>query len=389
MTKLNLKTHLPAIILVVVFLVDVVNTQLMYYHSAFKPWSFYVKSLLLASLFVLTFRRELKTYWWIIILGISFLIGQLSLKQFEFDALKNFGMFIKYIYIFILFFGFKKLAKEESLMSMFWVLKFIFLFVFASIILGFIFDTPEFRTYGTNRFGYCGVLNKPSDTSYFLIMAFLFFEIFKEKFRYNYFYLLLCVVCALISGTKASLLFLVFFIIYKYLNKDFKPNKAQISGMLTSILIFSIVAFVFMKKTLLNTYSIFQNLYEKEGIISALTSFRSRKFKEYIEIYNQEWTWLNYLFGGKTGYYNIIEFDFVDLIIFFGIAGSILYPWLYYKIIFKYYLPRYNLLIFSLITISALSGQFFHNTNITLFFAPITVLLLKWQGNSVATKVLD
>ncbi|MFN2261072.1 MAG: hypothetical protein ABR595_03285 [Psychroflexus sp.] len=387
MNKLNLKTHLPAIILVAVFLVDVFNTQLIYYHSAFRPWSFYAKSLLLVSFFVLTFRREIKTYLWIIVLAISFLIGQFSLVQFEIDALKNFGMFIKHIYIFILFFGFKKLASEDSLTSMFLALKFIFLFVFASIILGFIFDIPEFRTYGANRFGYGGVLTKSSDTSYFLIMAFLFFEIFKSKFRYSYLYLLLCVVCTLISGTKASLLFLAFFVIYKLFSKDFKLNKAQIIGVLISVLAVVIIAFAFMKKTLQNTYNIFYNLYEKEGVISALTSFRSRKFKEYIEVYSQEWSWLNYIFGGKTGYYLNIEFDFVDLFIFFGIVGAILYLWLYYKIIFKMYLPKYSLLILGLITVAALSGQFFYNTNITLFFAPMSVLLLKWQNDNA--KVLD
>ena len=109
----NLKRHLPAIILVAVFLVVVINTQLVYYHSAFRPWSFYVKSLLLASFFVLTFRKEIKTYLWLIVLGVCFLIGQFSLIQFEIDALKNFGMFIKHIYIFVLFFGFKKLAQDH------------------------------------------------------------------------------------------------------------------------------------------------------------------------------------------------------------------------------------------------------------------------------------
>lgn len=375
----NLKRHLPAIILVAVFLVVVVNTQLVYYHSAFRPWSFYAKSLLFTSFFVLTFRKEIKTYLWIIVLGICFLIGQFSLVQFEIDALKNFGMFIKHIYIFVLFLGFKKLAKEDSLTSLFLALKFIFLFVFASIILGFIFDIPEFRTYGANRFGYGGVLNKSSETTYFIIMAFLFFEIFKQKFKFSYIYLLLCVLCALISGTKASLLFLLFFLTYKLFSKDFKINKAQILTACASILVIGITAVVFMKSTLEKTFNIFYRLYEREGILSALTSFRSRKFMEAVKVYSHEWSWLNYLFGGKTGYYLNVEFDFVDLFIFFGIVGTILYLWLYYKIIFKFYLRKYSILIFGLLTVAALTGQFFYNTNITLFFAPMSVLLLKWQ----------
>lgn len=382
----NLKRHLPAIILVAVFLVVVINTQLVYYHSAFRPWSFYVKSLLLASFFVLTFRKEIKTYLWLIVLGVCFLIGQFSLIQFEIDALKNFGMFIKHIYIFVLFFGFKKLAKEDSLTSLFLALKIIFLFVFASIILGFIFDIPEFRTYGSNRFGYGGVLSKPSVTTYFIIMAFLFFEIFKKKFKYSYVYLLLCVLCTLISGTKASLLFLVFFFVYKFLSKDFKLNRTQLIVGLVSMFAIIISVFVFMKSTLQNTYNEFYKLYENEGVISALTSFRSRKFMEAVEIYSQEWSWLNYLFGGKTGYYLNVEFDFVDLFIFFGIVGSIIYLWLYYKIIFKFYLSQYGILIIGLLTVSALSGQFFYNTNITLFFAPMSVLLIKWRKNP---EILD
>jgi hypothetical protein len=127
---------------------------------------------------------------------------------------------------------------------------------------------------------------------------------------------------------------------------------------------------------------IFYRLYENEGIISALTSFRSRKLVKAIEVYSQEWSLINYLFGGKTGYYLNVEFDFADMTIFFGILGASIYLWLYYKILIKLYIYKYSLLIIGLLTVSALSGQFFYNTNIALFFAIISVLVLQINDKS-------
>jgi hypothetical protein len=382
MIELKFKKYSPAIILLAVFLVDVINTQLAYYQSTYNYWSFSIKSLLFASLFILSFRTYFRTYLWIILMGIGFIIGQLSLAQFEIDIIKNIGMFINYIYVFVLFFGFTKLINQNNFNFTVWTLLFIFLLVFASIIIGFLFDISQFQTYGQNRFGYRGVLNKSSDTTYFMIMAFLFFEIFKTKFKYIYIYFLLSFICTLITGTKASLLFLVFFLVYKLCSKDFKLHKTQIIISVSSISLLLLSVFIFFKSTLKSTYMIFYRLYENEGIISALTSFRSRKLVKAIEVYSQEWSLINYLFGGKTGYYLNVEFDFADMTIFFGILGASIYLWLYYKILIKLYIYKYSLLIIGLLTVSALSGQFFYNTNIALFFAIISVLVLQINDKS-------
>lgn len=106
------------------------------------------------------------------------------------------------------------------------------------------------------------------------------------------------------------------------------------------------------------------NLYENKSLITALTSFRDEIFISNVSEYSTVWNWYNYLIGGKINSIKLYESSIMDLYSFFGIIGSIVYLWVYFKnmnVMISHRICFVQFFLISTFLISILAGQFFLN----------------------------
>jgi hypothetical protein len=357
--------NIPAVLILVFGIIELINNFLITYFEEAQPYSFVYKFIIVVLLLFLSKKNYNQYLPAFFLLLMFFFIGQYFTIQYEIGYLKNLGLFFKYIYVFLLVIGLKPLINKtnyEPLKMIFQLLFGVFLF---SILTSFFLNIESLSTYEGLRFGFKGLINKSSDLTYFLCLGIISTEILNFKFR-KYF-LLAFAVAILISGTKASLLFLSLYLCHLLYKNKLNYKKLLIYTLSSSVFVFFIYK-IFTDK-LKSTFQIFSNLYENEGLFSAVTSFRTRKLFELSTIYLEEWNYANYLFGGKIAYYLHTEFDIVDIFIFFGFAGGAYYILLLYKIVFNGIFKNYTYLIVILLFIACLVGQFFYNTFIAIIIA--------------------
>ena len=78
-------------------------------------------------------------------------------------------------------------------------------------------------------------------------------------------------------------------------------------------------------RVFLTNFPFWNSLFEQKGFWAFVTSTRSLSLEKTIYYIKESWSITNYMFGGSK--YNIlkVEIDPIDLIVFFGFAGSFLY----------------------------------------------------------------
>ncbi|RFN59159.1 O-antigen ligase family protein [Marixanthomonas ophiurae] len=371
------KNKLPALLFVFVFFMDVVQTQILFYSpQKFFP-SFLAKFCLLIFFLIVSFKENRRYLLLIGLLFLFFLIGQLTLSQFEIEALRMTGMFFNYTYIFILIFGFNRIVNtEEKIKNLQKAFLFVIGLVLVSMVIGSIFDINSFKTY-YYRFGYKGILNKSSDASYFLMIVFIYIQTFKKQIARYKLFLATTFLCCVLVGTKAPWLFFLLAFSIGLWTKKLKINKKYFLASLVILPILIVLVYLLFKKIIDKTMLNFYKLYEDEGIWAVITSKRSTKFTELFAYYKNDWNFLNYLFGGKYGHILSFEYAFFDMLIMFGLIGFALYCALYYKIVIKSFsnFPKY--LLYTMIFVAIVVGQFFINTNMALFLSVLVILQRK------------
>lgn len=227
-----------------------------------------------------------------------------------------------------------------------------------SALLGFLFDIPLFKTYRNERFGYTGFIPATNEASLFWLIA-LFYSFYTYRKTKTIYPLIASIIGNLLLGTKASWLVLIIGIswfIYHFYPK--KGRKLVVS--LSVLLIF--LSVIYSKKisdyiNSLEIFSFFIYRLDKSDAFSVFLSGRDEFFYRFIDTLS-EWSFTNYLFGGismKNGDYVITEMDILDIIMFLGFLGSIIYL-LIYKHIFskinKDYKYIFSIMFFSMAFIS-------------------------------------
>ncbi|PHS66834.1 MAG: hypothetical protein COB12_05210, partial [Flavobacterium sp.] len=135
------------------------------------------------------------------------------------------------------------------------------------------------------------------------------------------------------------------------------------------ILIVSLTVYLFLFK-----FGLFNEIRQNKGLLSAILSYRNELLiLDTIPFIENNWNFLNYIFGGSCEYHTRSEMGFIDIVYFWGFLGGILYVWTFYKTYFTFKINGLiKLLIFSLFIIISLAGNFFFYTTI-----PIYLLILK------------
>jgi len=297
---------------------------------------------------------------------ISFLIGQffLSLNFPELLFYENFNSLFKYLFTLILFLLALDIIKNnEHPFRLFKYYRLILVFNSIVIILGFLLKIEMFKTYpGPWRFGYDGLTLAQNEASYIFIFAIttVYYRRFYLKIKEYFFWVIL--ISSLLVATKAVYLYLVLLLLFHIVKRVSIRNILTfgISLLTVGYLLFSTA----VNKIFKNSYDIFMYMYYKGGLWNALLSGRNDYIMDKLApLVFEHWSFPNFFFGGQDVVSHYIEMGFIDLLLFFGIFGTILYLFIFYSIFKTIPFPRDFKIFFgiSLTIIIATAGHFFES----------------------------
>ncbi len=362
-------------LLLIVFYLSEAFTKIAYYfqaefhnYSALIKGGFMIFSLCFALVNLTKKRKTILIF--LILMSIFFLIGQYTFSTNGFDSnfFKNLIYSSRYVFVFVLILFFIEYPFNFKSKIHLMVYEKIVLLNSFFILIGFIFNLKIFWTY-YSRFGFNGLFMVPSITTYFYALALTYFSYQYIKFNTKKLELFIVIITATLVGTKALLLFLLLTLIHLFFVK--KLYKLKLFYILTSISIVAIITNInFISNILKNKYDTLHRVYEKYDLITMLTSYRNLRLKEnFVPVISENWSFMNYLFGGTDFVKYRVEFELFDVFLFWGIIGFLIYFYFYFtKVIsFKKTVNFGKIQIIFLLIIAMLSGTYFNNAPVTLY----------------------
>jgi hypothetical protein len=387
----SFKTGALGLILVTLFTADFISKYFSFPETVFKHAAAVAKLFLQLIIIILIFRRNNKRSIEILIrtsvFFLIFLLGHIYLKSE--NALSeriylNLKILDWYIFIFILSAGYYAYMDGEnskkSNETLFKTLEVIYIIIFCSVIIGFLFEIEIFKAYYLgNRFGYNGILRNATHASYVFMLYILYF--YYKRINYpnlkNKIFFYSTFLISILLSTKAILLFIILFCFYIL----FKRKSKRLLALFVTFLFLGIINYQWIIENVIRKYfNILYQLYLERGITTMLFSYRNESISKYFLPYLKEnWSLSNYLFGGAEFNFHRTEFELIDLFWFFGIFGMMYFIWLFHKFILPFvYLVKYVPILIILL-ISFLAGSFFSSVPVmTILF----VIILSLKGNS-------
>jgi hypothetical protein len=280
------------------------------------------------------------------------------------------------MYPFVLLMGLSQVVTQRNAIGLQNIMKIGLLAVLISIVLGAVFNLESLMTY-YYRFGFKGLITSPATASYFIILSWIVFlqKEWETKFQTLVYFLLFLV--SFLVGTKACLLFLLFVLVHLLYYKQFDFTSARVKIGLFGVLGFVVLMVYAYKDKFIHTKEIYKELYINEGWISALSSFRSRKFGEIVTHYSENWNAFNYAIGGRHVFIDNFELDALDVLLHFGIIGTLIYIFVAKKVVMPF-VPKNQFILFSgILIVALLAGQLFYNTYVVLLLAYYFVIQQK------------
>lgn len=373
----NIYIYLIVLLLVADFITKMIvrltHVQLTYYPSTV------VKALLICFTFFFFLKLADKKAWLyvVVILGI-FLLGLLfdpeSKSSLSYINAK-FYYFIKHLYLFLLIpiltqFSEEKWRKIIKVLIIFGKVNAIF------IVIGWLFDINLFKSYPyTNRFGFNGLLPiQGAGTFYYIFVisivyckGFREYKHLKKINRSTLLDIVILVATALFLGTKGAYLFLLLLFLVDVFFRQERKRLTYISvGSLTLLFVF------FSEKIAINMLKLMDlstKIYTDNGLITVLLSYRDLLFISAMEYIQASWSVVNYIIGGTNFNIHKVEIELVDIFLFFGAGGIVVY-FLFTK---SYFFSKkeliLNVLLLLIFFIGNFSGNFISSISNTTLFA--------------------
>lgn len=344
-----------------------------------------LKSIMLVTFFcflaikLLYENIEKKAFFLIVILLILNLLSNYSLNLSDQSFFNTLYIQIQFLFglLVILFFNFFRpfinIKPLTRLISILVVINFIF------IMAGYVFDVSIFKTY-FYRFGFNGFFKSTSVATYFYMFVILLFYI--RENTWSKVFLAISVASAFFVGSKTLYLFLCLFGLYYCYFLVFKKAKLEV------LKHYKIVVFVGLSLIIITCFFIVVGLnetifkvYSKDGFISAFFSYRNRLAIQAIEDITTKWKPINYLIGGMGIIGKTTEIDLMDLILNYGIIGTMVYAYIFLNNLRSYF-NHSTILLFTPIIISVLiRGNFLYYPSVIYLSILIFVLINKPKIN--------
>ncbi|TRX72008.1 hypothetical protein [Carboxylicivirga sp. M1479] len=277
----------------------------------------------------------------------------------------------KYIFPIILFWTFSLSSSKYQ----FKILEIIYILAALVVIYAFVTDNSLFYTYGPRRFGYKPMIAAHNEISLFWIIGIVYFlKKIKDDFNiWNLVIISILLFASILLGTKVILLF--FTCLTLWLLIDVVKLSFFLKGVIFVLSLFLLILFV----TYTGVYDFFKEIYISDGLLTSLTSLRSDIFVERVIPTVYSWEWYNFIIGGYYLKLPIAEMDLIDLFVFYGICGSIVYFVLIFGTIFKFDLNNRLAWFFvgAYILIGSLAGHFFTSGTNAAYIALLCLFLQK------------
>lgn len=315
-------------------------------------------------------------------------VGNLSFvyfNRYDYDWMYHLKLLNKYLFVFIIYLAILPLKSSSILDKPLKAFRNIIFINSCLIILGLIFDIVYFKSYhtATDRFGFNGLSPSLNETSLFYIIAISYLYLIKNESVKNRYIFVFVVFSSLFIGAKGVYLYLIFLFFYHLIYH---------TSTLVKVPIFAgfICGFGFLIYKIMTEYRFliekFVYIYNERGFLSMLLSERDMLFDVRFYKNVEMWDITNYLFGGYDQLKFLIELDFVDIFLFFGIVGSIIYIAMYFCSLFLFsrWLPFIFFFVFVYFFQAALSGHFFYSATNSLY-----LVLFSFYLKNLARKDLD
>lgn len=341
------------------------------YYPAFSRSAIIYRLLLeLACVSVIFIFFNKKRMNWLILFAYfvsCFVIGNLYLKHvIEIDVflIEQFVYFNKYFFIFFIFFAtYKTIRNKESLQRIITNLKKVFLFNGYTAIIGLLFKIKLFSTFplGTPRFGYDGLILSQNEASIFYLLGmFVYYydwKVKKKPLKHLLFVLSIC----LLTGMKAVFLGVVLLAIFHFLSKmSLKKTIYLILGLSLSATTL-VLSFSKLKVIFGYYYWFFTTKGFLYGILSGRNTFIESRIIPYIKRIDI----VNYIIGGQNisnvkDYLALVEMDFIDVFLFFGVLNGLVFLFVYKTYIVGYIRNKFfYFVVVVFFLLSFFSGHFF------------------------------
>lgn len=362
------------ILFILIFLIEAVFKWFRYYVVVDFRISAYVK--ILMEFFFLVYILKNKPRKLIFLVGLTaiFLIGQLIINPIA-GILDNIEILTKYYFILLLLIYTNLLSRNKPYNNqLLYVFEWIIIINSICILIAPFIELRLFKTYSGQRFGYSGFLIKSGAATYIYCVALYYYvhQVFVVGVERKIFPLVLVFIASLLLGTKAIVLYIALLVLYIYFKRTLYKNW-YINGFLV-LFFLSVIAFgktIFSR--LLQFSPSLERIYKEESFWTMVTSYRNVLFtEEFLPILAQKWNFVNYLFGGSVDMHFRSQFEFFDAFYFFGIVGTILYLFVFFKEFVSFKLnSNTTFFIFSILCIAAISGNFFYNAVVAIYMVII------------------
>ena len=320
-----------------------------------------------------------------------FFIGNLYLKyiiQIDVFIVEQFIYFNKYFFIFFIFFAtYKTLEDRDSLRIVIKNFKKVFIFNGLIAIVGLVFKIKLFSTFpiGTPRFGYDGLILAQNEASIFYLLGlFVFYydwKVNKKPLKYLLFVLFLC----LLTGMKAVFLGVILLASFHFFSRISAKKFIYIFVGLIAVTT-TLVLSISKLKVLFGYYYWF---FTNKGFWYTISGGRNTFIESRVVPFFENVGIINYLIGGQNisnvdDYLALVEMDFIDVFLFFGVVNGLAFLFLYKTYIvgrIKNKLFYFVFLVFFLL--SFFSGHFFTSSVNPIFIIIVFSYLNTYSNDEI------
>ncbi len=287
----------------------------------------------------------------LLILSLVFLLKGENYNFYKMEFMRYAILFISFpvLYYVVSF------SNSKTIIILYKLLKYIVIINAILILAGLIFDIQSFKTYRVNRFGFNGMLISQGFAPFFYMSASILFWYFKDKTL-----LVITILIALLSGVKGVYLaeFIAFTLIVLFDNRLSKAFKIK-------ALIGIFIGFISITLVILNL-SPFKEIFKTNGLLTIIFSFRIENLKLLFSAINSEN--FNFFIGAKDLETVRLELQLVDIFIYFGSIGLLVYGYYIFKL---YKIIKHNYLAIILLVTALTTSMFSGN----LFYIPLSSIL--------------
>jgi len=337
-----------------------------------------IKLIILILLMGLLIMKSPKKILYPIVIVIWFCLGQLFLQEsFNHYAVIVFARYFLFIVLIIFFAEFPKInSKHLKKIIKFWE-GFLWLNNLL-IILSFILGIAVFKTYSGGRWGFNGLFMASANSTYFYLIAILYFLTRYPKSYFKNILFWLTLIAAFIIGTKSLYLGVLLFGLLSLTTFKISPPK--------KIIIMSSVVFLGATSIfLLFTSDLFTKIIQQDGWVSAVFSYRDELFiEDTLPYLKKNWGMLQYLIGGISDPFIRPQMEIIDLFLYFGALGMLLYLYIFFKNYFNFKMSFQQRAFFAvLFLVPVISGNFLYNASVPIYLVFLKLVILDHNNTSI------